>query len=129
MDHRTRLPRPAPIAAPSRVPRGQTSGKGVPAWLRSWQMIEATNPTYTSLAWLFPFNFRICCSCVAGVVVVEQAPARPLGSRCAVGGSRQGLARGDHGANIARQGFEIAALVGERAGPGLHPAVTWNPLG
>ena len=41
---------------------------------------------------LLPFNFRKCCGCVAGIVVVEQLPVRPFRGGRLVGGGPDRLA-------------------------------------
>src|SRR5207248_1056874 len=81
---------------------------------------------YTPLCSLLPFNFRECGGCIARIVVVEQLPSRSLGSRSGIGGCRDGLAAGNEGADVGRQRFEIAALVGECRRPVAHRSVTGN---
>src|SRR5258708_14725978 len=87
---------------------------------------DAINPEYTPSRRLFPFNFRKCGCCMARIVVVKQLPWGPFGGCGAVGGSRYPLAAGDHGPDVSRQPFEVAALVGKRARPVAHGSVTRN---
>src|SRR6478609_7858989 len=79
---------------------------------------------YTALPRLFPFQFRKCCSRVAGVVIVEQLPARSLAGRRASGGGRDRLALRDHAADIGRQRLEITPFVAKRGRPFAHGTVT-----
>ncbi len=85
-----------------------------------------TPAQYRAMRALFPFNFRKCCGCVAGVEVVEQFPSGSLGARCACPPPISASPRADEPAHVRGQRLEIAALVGEGGRPFAHRTVTGN---
>src|SRR3954451_19306901 len=86
-----------------------------------------SNPgEYTPLCLLFPFNFRECSRSIAGVIVVEQLPARPFRGRRAIGGNRYRLATRDQATDIQREPLEIPPFIGQGRRPFAYSSMTWN---
>src|SRR5262245_37791443 len=73
---------------------------------------------------LFPFNFRECRGCVAGVVVVEQFPMWPFGGGGLPCGGSDRFALAVERPDIGEQCREVAAFVGQCRWPIAHRAVT-----
>src|ERR1700750_1212300 len=118
-----RLPRAPGARRPTASRRRQANGEDIRPLSPLSQGCETQ---YTAMSALFPLDFRECCGCVAGIVVVEQGPSWAFGRRRGAGRDCYRRATSNKPAHIRGQRLEISALVREGCRPCAHWSVAGN---